>query len=547
MVAIWARLAMMSSQTYCTRIHFCHVSAFSAKQLHMASRIAQLPCWKSPKTLILICAATVCGLAVLRGLFAVTVDLRVDEAYYWTWSKESVLSYLDHPPLIAWFIRSGTALFGENSFGVRVPGLAAMLCMQLLLADIVRRMVHDTGYIVLAVLMPEASLHYGLGMVKMTPDIALIPSSLAMAWSLVRLWQTDDLRWWLPAGLFGGLALLSKYTAILLLPAVLAFAFVPAWRKRQLVSPWFWGSGVITIVVASPMLYWNGVHDFVSFRFQLDRPDQVDGWSPRFLGDFLGQQFLMVGILLLPIVWIGTAMTAVRGYRDRSPVPILLSTAVIFPFAFFLWHGVDTRVGDSWLLFAWPFGFLCTAINLERWHAESRSLPARIAPAVMVFTIASGIAAVAAAEFYYIGGTANYLRNDDPIGKEAGFAAVVADADAKRRDVGAAWFVTTDYRIYSMLRWHLRDAVPVVQLNERSRYIGFRESRLDGAVGLYVSSHINRAALWERTGATLQTVGAADLSWRGVRYDIYTFKRITGWQPAQSLAPDDPLFVARPN
>lgn len=503
---------------------------------------------KSPIAFLFFCISIVAGLAVLRGVFAVTVDLRVDEAYYWTWSKESVLSYLDHPPAIAWCIRAGTALFGDTNFGVRFAGLATMLCMQLLLADIVWRLVNDIRYVVFAMLLPEASLHYGLGMAKVTPDVALIPFELAMIWSLVRLWQSDNLRWWLAAGLFGGLALLSKYTAVLLLPAVLAFALVPKWRSRHLASPWFWCSGVVAILVASPMLYWNGIHDWVSFRFQLDRPMQVSGWSARFLADFLGQQLLLVGVLLLPIVIIGVAMTAIRGYRSLTPVPILLSTAVIFPFGFFLWHGFDTRVGDSWLLFAWPVGFLCAAINLKQWQQESNSPAARIGPAVMAFAIASGMVVVAAAELYYLAGTSNYLRNDDPIGKEAGFAGVVADANAKRIDIGASWFATTDYRMYSMLRWHLKDAVPVVQLNERARYIGFHQPRLDGPVGLYAAPAVHRnTALWDKTSAVLQTVGSADLVWRRFRYDVYTFQKLTGWTPARSLAPDDPLFVARPN
>jgi 4-amino-4-deoxy-L-arabinose transferase-like glycosyltransferase len=516
--------------------------------MRMPSRILRCRTYDSPAAFLVFCVAIVAGLAVLRGVFAATLDLRVDEAYYWTWSKESVISYLDHPPVIAWCIRAGTRLFGDTSFGVRFAGLAAMLCMQLLLADIVRRVVKDVRYVVFAALLPDASLDYGLGMAKMTPDIALIPLALAMVWSLVRLWETDDLRWWLLAGLFAGLAMMSKYTAVLLLPAVLAFAFVPKWRRRQLASPWFWASGVIAILVASPMLYWNAIHDWFSFRFQLDRPDQVAGWSARFLADFLGQQFLLVGLLLLPIVMIGAAMMAVRGYRSLAPVPILLSTAVIFPFGFFLWHGFDARVGDSWLLFVWPLGFLCAAINLKQWRAESRSLPARIGPAVMVFAIASGMASVVAAELYYVAGTANYLRNDDPIGKEAGFAALVADAEAKRKDVGAAWFVTSDYRIYAMLRWHLKDAVPVTQLNERSRYIGFREPRLDGPVGLYVAPQVNRNATpWDKTSAVLETVGSADLVWRGFRYDVYTFQRLTGWKPAPSSGPGDPFYVARPN
>ncbi|MDI1264751.1 MAG: glycosyltransferase family 39 protein, partial [bacterium] len=468
----------------------------------------------SPLAVLIVCVAIIAGMTVLRGIFAATIDLRVDEAYYWAWSRERVLSYLDHPPMIAWCIRAGTALFGDSNFGVRFPGLVFMLCVQLLLADIVRRLVHDIRCVAFALLMPEAALHYGLGMAKVTPDIALIPIALAMVWSLVRLWQTDDLRWWLLAGLFGGLAMLSKYTVILLLPAILAFALVPDWRRRHLASPWFWLSGVVALLVASPMLYWNGVHDWISFRFQLDRPDQIDGWSVKFLGDFLGQQLVMIGILLLPILMIATVMMAVRGYRNRAPVPILLSTAVLFPFGFFLWHGVDSRVGDSWLLFAWPFGFLCAAVNLRQWHDDLPSLPPRTGQDAMIAAMVSGIALVAAVEVYYVAGTANYLGKNDPIGKEAGFAAVVAEADAKRKEIGAAWFVTTDYRMYAMLRWHLRDAEPVVQLNERSRYIGFREPRLDGPVGLYLEPQLNRAALWDSTGALRQTVGTADLVWR---------------------------------
>lgn len=377
------------------------------------------------------------GLAILRGIFAATLDLRVDEAYYWTWSKESVISYLDHPPMIAWCIRATTFVFGDTNFGVRFTGLAAMLVMQVLLADIVRRLLRDYRYVVFAVLLPEATLSYGLGMAKLTPDMAMIPCEMAMIWSLVRLWQSNDLRWWLAAGLFGGLALMSKYTAILLLPAVLAFALIPSWRRRQLTSPWFWSSALVVLIVISPMLYWNAVHGWASFRFQLDRSPQADGISGRFLSDFLGLQFVMVGLLLLPIVLVGTVMMAVRGYRTRAPVPILLSTAVIVPLGFFLEHSLDARVGDSWLLFVWPIGFACATVNLKLWHTESRSRLSRIAPTVMIFAIASGVAIVVASGLYYVVGTDNYLGKDDPIGKEAGFASVVANAEAQRIASGA--------------------------------------------------------------------------------------------------------------
>src|ERR1700694_3535778 len=84
---------------------------------------------------LLAVAALIAALTVLRLVYASVIDLRTDEAYYWTWSKENVLSFLDHPPMIAWFIRFGTAIFGDTNFGVRFAGLVAMLVTQLLLAD----------------------------------------------------------------------------------------------------------------------------------------------------------------------------------------------------------------------------------------------------------------------------------------------------------------------------------------------------------------------------------------------------------------------------
>src|ERR1700744_1498988 len=134
--------------------------------------------------------ALVAAMTVMRGVYASLLDLRMDEAYYWTWSKENVLSFLDHPPMIAWFIRFGTAIFGDTDLGVRFAGVVAMLVMQLLLADIVRRVTRDARAVALALLMPEAALYYGLLMAKVAPDIALIPFAVAMIWSLVRLTES---------------------------------------------------------------------------------------------------------------------------------------------------------------------------------------------------------------------------------------------------------------------------------------------------------------------------------------------------------------------
>src|SRR6266851_9517418 len=309
-------------------------------------------------------AALIAALTALRVIYASQIDLRTDEAYYWTWSKENVLSFLDHPPMIAWFIRFGTAIFGDTNFGVRFAGILAMPVTQLLLADMVRRVTHDVRAVVIAVLMPEAALYYGLLMAKVAPDVALIPFAVAMVWALVRLNESGDGRWWLAAGLFAGLALLSKLTVVMMLPAVAAFMLVPDWRRRWLLSPYPWLAALIAVVVFLPVLIWNAQHDWASFRFQFVRATATHELSLRTVGDFIGLQFGLVGFILLPVVLSGAALTAWRGYRRGNAVAILLSTCALVPFGYFFRQSLSLRVGDTWPMFMWPIGFAAAAINI---------------------------------------------------------------------------------------------------------------------------------------------------------------------------------------
>ena len=494
----------------------------------------------------------IAAMAVLRLVYASVLDLRTDEAYYWTWSKENVLSFLDHPPMIAWFIRFGTAIFGDTNLGVRFAGLVAMLVTQGLLADIVRRVTHDVRAMVIAVLMMEAALYYGLLMAKVSPDVALIPFATAMAWALVRLAESDDGRWWLAAGVFAGLALLSKFTVVLLLPAVLAFTLVPRWRGRWLRSLYPWAAALIAFTLFLPVLIWNLQHDWASFRFQFVRAAATHEWSLRTLGEFLGLQFGLVGFILLPVVLTGVALTGVRGYRRLDAVAILLSTAVIFPFLYFLWRSLGLRVGETWPMFIWPFGFAAAAINLSMLRREDwresfvrwSFLGARVA-------IFSGIAFVVAVFLYYVATPWNLIGRTDPIGREAGYQTVVRRAETVLKEAGATWIATTDYRTYSMLRWFFRGRVPVVQINERGRYLGFREPDMNliiGHAGLYIGREPDNDPanpLWASIPATREPLERVDRVWRGIIMDTYALDKLTGWTPELSPPSDSPLFRLR--
>ena len=491
--------------------------------------------------------ALIAAMTVMRMLYAGVLDLRTDEAYYWTWSKESALSFLDHPPMIAWFIRFGTAIFGDTALGVRFAGIVAMLMTQLLLADIVRRVTNDFRAVVFALLMPEAALYYGLLMAKVSPDTALIPFAVAMLWSLVRLNESGDGRWWLAAGLFAGLALLSKFTAIMLLPAVAAFMLVPDWRGRLLRSPYPWAAVLIAMAVFSPVLIWNDQHDWASFRFQLVRATAANSPSFRTLGEFLGLQFGLVGFVLLPVLISGVALTAWRGWRNREPVALLLSTAVIVPVGYFLWKSLTLRVGDTWPMFLWPAGFAATAINATMLSREK--FPEWVVTSTfrwMRIAIVTGIAFVVGVFLYYVAAPWNFIGRTDPVGGEAGYEQVVAHARNQLKKTGATWIATTDYRTYAMLRWHFNGHVPVIQINERGRFQGFRDPGMDwvrGHPGLYVAREPdNTLPFWNETTAVRTPLERVERSWRGVVMDSYALEKLERWTPELAPPPDSPFF-----
>ncbi len=336
----------------------------------------------------------------------------------------------------------------------------------------------------------------------------------------------------------------------MLLPAVAAFMLVPKWRGRWLASPYPWAAALIAVVVFSPVLIWNAQHDWASFRFQLVRATATHEMSFRTVGDYIGLQFGLVGFILLPVVLSGVALTAWRGYRRGDAVAILLSTAVIVPVGYFFWKSLSLRIGDTWPMFIWPAGFAAAAINITMlsregwpaWMVQSTIGWARAA-------IVSGIIFVVAVCLYYVVAPWNFIGRADPIGGEAGYRQLVVRAEAQLQQTGATWIATTDYRTYAMLRWFFGDRVPVIQINERDRFEGFRDpdmKAISGRTGLYVGREPDqRNHLWQSTTAIREPLERVERRWRGIVMDTYALEKLTGWTPELSPSRDSPLYRAR--
>src|ERR1700739_4359839 len=116
--------------------------------------------------LSLIIAALV-ALTMLRLAIAANVPLAPDEAYYWVWSHALAPGYLDHPPMVALWIRLGTLIAGPGALGVRLLGPLSAALGSILLYDAAERLFPSRQAGAVAATLWNATLLAGVGAVIM--------------------------------------------------------------------------------------------------------------------------------------------------------------------------------------------------------------------------------------------------------------------------------------------------------------------------------------------------------------------------------------------
>src|SRR5580765_804363 len=196
---------------------------------------------RSPNRDLLLMAL---GLTALRLVAAGTIHLTEDEAYYRLWAQHLQLGYLDHPPMIAWWIRAGETLFGETPLGVRFAAVLASGLNTWLVGDLARRLGAEPRTAFRAALWYNATLTVCLGGMLATPDA---PASLfwtVTLWLLAGAWKSGRTGWWLAAGVAAGLGVLSKYSALFLAPGVVLWLLLIPGGMAALKRPGPWLAAV---------------------------------------------------------------------------------------------------------------------------------------------------------------------------------------------------------------------------------------------------------------------------------------------------------------
>jgi dolichol-phosphate mannosyltransferase len=288
---------------------------------------------------------------LLRLLYITQVELLPEDSYYWNYAQHLDLGYLDHPPMVAWLIWLGTAVFGDTEFGVRIGALCCAAVASLFAYRLTRNLFGEASALVALVLMQVLPFFFLAGML-MTPDAPMTAAWAASLYFLERALVAGQSRAWLLAGVSLGLGLISKYTIGMLVPAVFLFVILDAQSRRWLLRWEPYAALLIAGAIFSPVIIWNAQHEWASFAFQTSRRLAE---RPRFS---LHKLLLSVLVLLTPtgLMTLLVSRFTRRGEDDSAADArrwLFVRVSVLTPFAVFFVFSLRHDVKIDWTGALW--------------------------------------------------------------------------------------------------------------------------------------------------------------------------------------------------
>ena len=300
----------------------------------------------------------------LAALHMAQIDLVMDEAQYWTWSRELDFGYFSKPPLIAWIIRATTELCGQSEACIRAasPVLYTLAAAMLFATG---RTLYDARIGFWSAIVFATLPGFSYASFLITTDVPLIFLWTVMLYAWAMLVQRRGMGFAILLGLAIGLGLLAKQAMIYALLCIACHAVVSREAREALKGGRGLAASAIAIALFAPNIVWNAAHGFPTAK----HTGANIGWQypyihPVSLLEFLGAQFALFG----PILFVVLARAAYREARAPSdPHKTLLLCFSLPVLALLLVQALLSRAHGNWAATAYPAATLfVTAVLLQR-------------------------------------------------------------------------------------------------------------------------------------------------------------------------------------
>lgn len=410
-----------------------------ARQLHLTGEWLKAP----PGNVALIVIATL----VLRLLFAASLGLGIDESYMVAAGRNFQLSYFDHPPLAWWMAWAATHVAGTDAaWAVRLPFVLTFALTTWLMFRLTSRLFSARAGLWSAAFLNAAPVFGVTTGSWVLPDGPLIAALLAAAICFVEALdrsEDDAWGWWSAVGLCAGIAMLSKYSAVLTIAGAVLFLLTTASARHWLARPHPYVASIIALTIFSPVVIWNAEHGWVSLLFQGGRA----GLGRMHL---LGPFSTLAGeaLFLLPWIWlalISCGFLAVRR-RPRDDRSWLLVCLALPPIVLFTLISLWTHVLFHWAAPGYLMLFPLLGKTLDHWGNNKRAVRIGLG-ASAAFVLVAMLFVASEVKFNWL---PNVFENFAP-GKDPDLEAV--DWTSVRVQLNSRGLLLESGRVVAATRW----------------------------------------------------------------------------------------------
>jgi hypothetical protein len=249
---------------------------------------------------------------IIKVIPAGILELGNDEVYYWTYALFPDWSHFDHPPMVGLTIQLFSLnLRFQSEIFMRLGSLVLSSTSVILLFYLVKK-IYSQRAAFISILLFTSSFYFniisGLFILPDTPQTFFILLALYFGLPAITVKNPSKVNNYhvLLFGLFAGLAFLSKYHSLFLWFGFSLYVVVN--NRVWLRKPAFYLSILITLIVMTPVFYWNLHNNFVSFSFHGSRVDllhshiNLNAFLQFNIGQILYQNPVLFVVFILALV-----------------------------------------------------------------------------------------------------------------------------------------------------------------------------------------------------------------------------------------------------
>ncbi len=307
------------------------------------------------------------------------LELTVDEAQYWDWSKDLKFGYFSKPPLIAWLINISSQLFGNAEWAIRIFAPIFHFLTAIILWKISIELYDKiTGKIcsIIWITLPSTAL----GSFLFSTDTPLLFFWTFCLLSIIKYLKYNKFHWLIIFTISLSFGTLTKY-AMLYFFVILIFFYLLTSKTNEFKLSDILKISFIFLLLISPNIYWNIKNNFSTLNHTIYNAD-LNNISYNFneVSSFLFSQLFVFGpiffIIFLLYSWVFFYEYSINKILAFFSIPIVILITIL---AFL------KTSNANWALTAYP----CACIIITRFFVINKNIIIKLFLALgLIFNIA---------------------------------------------------------------------------------------------------------------------------------------------------------------